>query len=357
MAFKTIATLIFLFLLSCTKNPTQTGNHAAPVMELRLFSWSDYFDEKTIRQFEKETGIIIKFDYFSSNEQLLAKLQVSMRAGGDGYDLILPSDYMVRNMRELNLLSVIDHTKLPFLAQFDPNNLNPDYDQGLKHSVPMALGTTGVAVNTKLLPKLKSLNLTWKGILENPEFKGKVMLLDDAKEITQVLLMLKGKSLGTASEQNVIDAYKYLSAHKDQIKAFTAESRPAIEAGDCAICMAYSGDVLKIAKTKPEIKYVIPSDGASTWTDNFAIPTNAKNIESAYKFINFVLSAEGAKAFTERTGYRTANLKARELLPKDVSDNKIIYPSAAEMARFRYIVDKKELALVIDKEWTKLKSE
>lgn len=353
MVFKIkIAALVLLtfFFASCTQKQESPK-------ELRIFTWSEYFDESLLKTFETENKVKIKADYFSSNEELLAKLQVSAQGSDPGYDLILPSDYMVRVMAEMNLLQPLNKSKLPFLENFEPSSLHPDYDKDLKFSVPMAIGTTGVAVNTKLLPELKGKELSWKEIWENPKFLGKVSLLDDSKEVLQSALLIKGKNIATATEQDVKDAFAYLKAHKKQIKAFTAETRPVIEGNECAICMAYSGDVLSVAKEKSEIQFNLPKEGATIWADNFAIPKNAKNIDLAHAFMAAVLSTEGAKNFTERTGYRTANLKAKAALAKDVAENSTIYPKESDRKRFVYLMERKDLALLIDKEWTLLRSQ
>lgn len=341
-----ISLAILLLFTSCT----QSGPAAK---ELRLYTWSQYFDEAMIKEFEQEAGVKVKVDYFSSNEQMLTKLQLTQ--GERGYDLILPSDYMVRTMIEMKLLKPLDKSKLGFLSDFEAEALNPPYDPGLQYSVPLAVGLTGLAWNTKLLPKLSD-SLTWKDYFENPEFKGRVTLLDDIKEVLQVALLVHGKSLASATESDVKEAFAYLRKHKSQLKGFTTETRPVIEAGECVLCMTYSGDARQVAEAKPEIQFVLPKDGVSIWTDNFAIPANSAEPELAFKFMAKILSAEGAKNFTERTGYRTFLKSAKALLPKEITENKVIYPKSNGV-KFHYLVDNRELATLIDKEWALLKSE
>ncbi|MGE3260245.1 MAG: spermidine/putrescine ABC transporter substrate-binding protein [Bacteriovoracia bacterium] len=337
--------------------PACTKKDSAPQNELRLFTWSEYFPDEVIREFEKENNAKVRVDYFSSNEQLLTKLQLSSGNAEEAYDLILPSDFIVKTMAEMKLLKELDHASMPFLADFDPK-AKPDYDPAMKYSVPMAIGTTGVAINTKLLPRfLKDAKngITWKEILESPEFKGKVTLLDDTKEVLQLGLLMNGKNIINATEADVKTAFAYLKAHKAQLKGFTTETRPVIEADECAICMVYSGDALSVGKTKPEIIFLMPKDGATIWADNFAIPANARNPALAYKFMAKVLSPEGGQRFTERTGYRTPNTKARALLSKEVAANASIFP-ALNPKQFHYLVERKDLALLSDKEWALLKS-
>jgi spermidine/putrescine transport system substrate-binding protein len=342
-----IALAFLLVFTSCTRTETPA------VKELRLYTWSQYFDDKTIHDFEKEEGVKVKVDYFSSNEQMLTKLQLTQ--GERGYDLILPSDYMVRLMIEMKLLKPLDKSKLPFLKDFEKEALNPPYDPGLQYSVPLAVGLTGLAWNTKLMPKLPG-SFGWKNLFEDAAYKGKITLLDDIKEVLQAALLANGKDLASANEQDIKDAFAYLRKHKSQLKGFTTETRPVIEADECALCMTYSGDARQVAEAKPEIRFVVPNDGASIWTDNFAIPANAAEPELAHKFIAKMLQPAVAKEFTLRTGYRTFSKAAKAMLPKEITSNPVIYPQA-QGVKFHYLVDKKELAGLIDKEWALLKSE
>lgn len=341
-----IALAFLLLLSSCTKS-------GPAAKELRLYTWSQYFDEATIKEFEQESGVKVKLDYFSSNEQMLTKLQLTQ--GERGYDLILPSDYMVRTMIEMKLLKPLDKAQLGFLSDFEAEGLNPPYDPGLQYSVPLAVGLTGLAWNTKLLPKISDA-FTWKNFFEDASFKGRVTLLDDTKEVLQAALLANGKELATATEADVKEAFTYLKKHKSQLKGFTTETRPVIEADECALCMTYSGDARQVAMVKPEVKFILPKDGASIWTDNFAIPANSAEPELAYKFMAKILSAQEAKEFTERTGYRTFLKSAKALLPKEITENPVVYPKA-EGTKFHYLVDKKELNALIDKEWALLKAE
>jgi spermidine/putrescine transport system substrate-binding protein len=337
--------LICLLAFSCTA-PSPQGK------ELRLYTWSEYFDQSLIQEFEKENGVKVKVDYFASNEQMLTKLQLTQ--GSKGYDLILPSDYMVRNLVEMKLLQPLDKKLLPFLSELEKEAINPPYDPGLIHTVPLAVGSTGLAWNKKLLPKLPP-KLTWKELFENPDFAGKVTLLDDTKEVLQAALLAQGKNLAGAGEAEIKEAFVYLKRKKKQLKGFTSETRPVVEADECALCMVYSGDAYSIAKEKPEIQFVLPEDGASRWTDNFAIPANASEPALAHKFITKVLSAQGSKSFTERTGYRTFHRRGKELLAKEIAGNPTVYPKVPA-SRFHYIVEKKEFLPLIDREWALLKS-
>lgn len=325
--------------------------------ELRVMTWTDYVRGEVIQDFEKETGKKIVLDYFSSNEELLAKVQASLEAKGRGYDLILPSDYMVQSMIRLDLLQPIDKSKLSFLGDLDALLKKPSYDPKLERSVPFAWGTTGLAVNTKLVKVDLSKGLSWKEVLENPAFKGQVTLLDDMREVAQIGLLILGKNWATATEDDVRAAFAYLKKNKGNVKIFTPEARPVVQHAECGLCQAYSGDVHQIATGMPEVHYVIPKEGATLWADNFAIPKNATHVELAYVFLNKVLSPEGARRFTNSTFYPTSNAKTRELVYPQIRDNPGIFPGAPVMARLSFIPERPELLKVMDRLWTELKSE
>lgn len=340
-----LSLLVAASLSACTKSPESPT--------LRLFTWSEYFNQQVIDDFTAATGVRVKLDYFSSNEEMLTKLQLT--ADGPGYDLILPSDYMVRTLSGLDLLQDLDHARLAFLKDFPPEGRSPVYDPGLKHAVPLTVGTTGLAWNTKLLPKMPA-RVTWRDVFERHEWKGKVTLLDDTKEALQAALLAQGKTLAAATESDIRSAFRYLRAYKDQFKGFTTETRPAISSGECALCMAYSGDVRAVAKDHPEIKFILPVDGATIWTDNFAIPKNARNTEAAYAFLNHLLSPQAARDFTVRTGYRTFLQSAKPLLPEAVANDPLIFPPAGGPA-LHYLASPPELASLIEREWALLRAD
>lgn len=347
--FAVIFSLTFLF-IACTKKDT------AGKQEFRLYTWSEYFPSDVIHEFEKEHNAIVKVDYVSTNEELLTKVQLSQQSGSGGYDLIVPSEYIVQTMADLKLLKELDRPKLSFLADFEKPYTDTVHSPQWKYSVPIAIGTTGLVLNKKVFPNVKPENISWKDIFENPAYKGKVALLNDTKEVLQAALLANGKKFISASDADLKMAFAYLKAHKGNILTFMDEPRPVIESDECGICMSYSGDAINLSKKNPDLVYFIPKEGATIWADTLAIPANARNIELAYAFINKALSAEGAKRFTENISYKTANIKSRDLLSKEITGNPIIFPGADLLKKLSPVAQRKEQVLLIDREWTELKS-
>lgn len=350
----TLSTLALLAMWSCS--PKKDSSVQSQKV-LRVLTWSEYFKPEVIKPFESKTGIKVELDYMSNNEELLAKVQASVQGGQQGYDLILPSDYMVTTLIRLNLIKAIDKSKLSILEDFDPGFKNPEFNPGLSHSIPFSWGTTGLAVFKDDLPKsMTSKPFSWKSFFENPELKGRVTLLDDQREVLHAALLANGKRWSTAKEEDLVTAFEYLKKHKAQIKALVSEGSPAIEAKDAAVIQAYSGDVLSLAKDNSNLEYMLPSEGATIWTDTFAIPVNGASDDLAYAFINHVLEAKGAAIFTNASFYLTTNLKSLNFLEPDMIKTPGLQPSSSEFSRLYYLLDRPELLSTIDRLWTELKT-
>jgi spermidine/putrescine transport system substrate-binding protein len=314
-------TLLFLTVLLTTACTSRTNENV-----LRVFTWSEYFNETSVAEFERETNSKVKLDYFASNEEMLAKVQL-MASGSESYDLLLPSDYMIGLLKSQNLLAELDHGLIPRLKELEPKAMQLPYDPGLQFSVPMAEGTTGIAWNKNVLPDLPvKLPLRWKDIFENPALKGQVTLLNDSKEVLQAGLLALGKDPSKATDADIEAAFTFLASRKNQLKGFLSETRPALEGNQCGLCMAYSGDVRSVAKEKPGIQFLRPAEGQTVWTDNFAIPLKAKNKELAHAFINFMLEGKRAKAFTERTGYKSYSTEANRLIGPALARDTVVFP-------------------------------
>jgi len=323
---------------------------------LRVLTWTEYLEEETITSFEKSTGITVSRDYFTSNEELLAKIQFSVKSGKTGYDLILPSDYMVSTMVRQNLLKPIDHSKLSVLSKFSKDFLHPAYDPELKHSIPLAWGTTGVVINTKVIPSLRGAkSLSWKDIFENPKYKGQVTLLDDAKENVHAALRVSGKAWASASEADISAAFAYLKKVQAQIKIYTPDAEPVIEAGECGICMVFSGAGVRLSSENPDLIYLLPTEGVTLWSDNFSIPMNAAHPEWAHQFIDAVLADASSAAFTNRTFYPSANEASWSQVKKEIKESSA-FPQPEIFKSLHYLTDREELLQLTDRLWTELKS-
>jgi spermidine/putrescine transport system substrate-binding protein len=347
------AILMCAAFLGCTQKgePQSSG-------ELRILTWSDYLVPSVVEDFEKKFNAKVKLDYFSSNEELLAKVQSSVQAGGRGYDVIFPSDYMVGNMKVLNLLEPLDKSKLNVVKAFQPRFQSPSYDPKLEYSVPFSWGTTGVAFNradTKGKDFSKEV-LSWKDFFESPIWARKITLLDDSKEVLHAALLSLGKKWSDLNAQTVTEAFDYLKKCKKQLKIFTPQAQVTMENGECTLCQAFSGDAIQVMKKKSNLGYLIPKEGATIWSDNLAIPRNSGEKVLAHEFIAALLEPQAAAKFTEMSSFATAH--RMELLPvsDEIKKNTAIYPDSQTLKRLDFLDEKPELTSLIDKLWTELRS-
>ncbi len=317
---------------------------------LHVYTWSNYYPEAILEDFKKKTGIQVELSYFSSSEELFSKL----KAGATGYDIIQPSDYMIRQMARLDMLTPIDHQKLKNLANIEDFYRNPAYDPGLKFSVPFSWGTTGIAVNTELVD-LKSDDISWSFLFESPSPK-QTALLDDMREVFAGVLAWKGHPINSRDPNELGEAKKIISQVRSKILTFNSETKGMLLKGEVAIAHAWSVDALQAASENPKIKYLIPKEGGTIWADTFAIPKTSKHSGEAHAFIDYFLDADNALRMIRENHLTLPNKAAKlKLTPEELS-NPNQYPSPAVMEKLHFLEDLGDTLPVMNNLWTELKS-
>jgi len=319
---------------------------------LYIYSWADYASELLYQKFQQKTGIKIVGDVYDSNETMLAKLQAG---GGDQYSVIYPSDYMVRQMVDSNMLLKLDMSKIQGLENVMDRWKNPVYDPKSAHSIPFNWGTTGLIYNTKLITtEPEDWNFLWAN---QKELSGKFTLVDDVRETMGMVLKSLGYSYNATDPAQIEAAYKKLLALKPDLAGFkTYGYEDQLIGGDLAICMTYSGLGNLLPTDNPHLKYVIPKSGTSLWTDTMVIPAKAPNPDAAYAWINFMLEPENAALATQELKLGTPNKAAFALLPSELQANKTLYPTAEMLKNSEGIQPVGQALDLYDKYWTEAKS-
>ena len=241
--------------------------------KLYVYNWTDYVPSDLVAQFSKETGIEVIYSTFESNEEMYAKLKLTQNTGS-GYDLVFPSSYYVNKMIKEKMLQPIDQSKLTNIHQIPKHLLNKEFDPENKYSLPYVYGLTGIEVNAdEIDPK----TITSWADLWKPEFKGKVLMTSDAREVFHVALLLDGKSPNTTNEEDIKTAYERLEKLLPNVATFNSDSPevPYVQ-GEAAIGMIWNGSAYLAHKENPSLQFVYPKEGAIFWMDNYAIPTTAK---------------------------------------------------------------------------------
>lgn len=323
--------------------------------ELFIYTWAGYVDDYFIKLFEQEFGFVAIADVFDSNEAMLARIQAS---GGGSYSIIYPSDYMVEQMRELNLLTELDPTRILGLDELFPNFKNPSYDPENKFSIPITWGTTGLIYNRKKLPSLPE---DWDYLWQNKELLSKrFTLLNDVREVMGAILRSLGYSYNSINPQEIEQAYEKLLQIKDNIASFTSDAwRNQILSGDLLIAMCYSSDANEIIEedTSGDLEYLVPSSGSSLWTDTMVIPITVTNIDAAYAWINFMLQPNISAEICQRLSFATPNKTAWEMLPSELKNNVSIFPPESIINNCeRLATIPVEINDLYDRYWTQLTS-
>ncbi|MGK0618067.1 polyamine ABC transporter substrate-binding protein [Meiothermus cerbereus] len=318
--------------------------------ELRLLNWSDYMPKEVLQEFEKREGIKVVEDTYDSPEAMLSKLQ----AGGDTeYDVLITPDYTVGSLARAGSLLELDKTKIPNLKNLDPQFANPAFDPEGRYSVVYQWGTTGLAYREDLV---RGPVESWAVVFDPAKQVGPFLLLDEMREMIGAALKYKGESVNSTDPAKLAEVQAMLLEAKRRSQGFAGGTsiRDRLIAGDIAVGPAYSGDILAAQPENPKLKYVIPAEGATLWTDNLVVLKKSPNHELAHKFINFLLEPEIAAQISNSIGYATPVAAAMDQIEE--KDNPIIYPTPEIRARLELLADLGDQEDLFNRVWAEVKS-
>ncbi|MEG1727138.1 MAG: spermidine/putrescine ABC transporter substrate-binding protein [Acidaminococcaceae bacterium] len=326
-----------------------TAKKASEPQVLNLFSWADNFDPEVIAEFEKKYNCKVNYDVFANNEELLAKIQ----AGGAQYDLIQPSDYMVATMLKLDLLEKLDLKNIPNAKNLVSSLQSPVYDPEGNHSLVYTWGITGIVYNKNFV---KEVPTSWKA-LWNPEYQGRVILLNDNREVFGMALKKNGYSNNSVVPAELEVAFTDLKALAPSILAYDTDTiKQKFIAEEAWIGTMWSGDASYTLKENKNIGFVIPQEGATIWADTFAIPKGAKNKALAEKFINFIYEPQISAKNYEYIGYNDPNEKATSFHSKEFNADPMLKIGKDNIDKGEWLIDIGEGLQVYDRYWTELKT-
>jgi len=320
--------------------------------ELRLFNWADYIPEEVLAEFERRTGARVVLDTFESPEAMLAKLA----AGGDAeYDVVVPPDYYVLEMARAGLIRELDHAKLKNLKNLAPEFQDPAYDPQNRHSIPYLWGTTGIAYDAEAVRGEVD---SWAVFFDPEGYQGPCLLLDEMRETIGAALKYLGYSLNDTDPAHLEEAKELLIGAKRRCLGFAGgiEARSRLLAGDAAIVHAYSGDIVQIQPEAPAVRYVVPKEGGTIWTDAVVITKRAPHPELAYRFLDFLLEPEIAAQIANYNAYATPVAAALPYLDEALKNNPAVFPPPEVRKKLEYIKDIGDAIRLYDRVWTEVKA-
>lgn len=290
---------------------------------MSLATWPNYHDPATFDAFREATGVAVEVNVFGSNEEMLAKLQ----AGASGWDLFVPTNYTISTYAGLGLIEELDLTKIP---NFDPSTQNTRFTSegtvdGKVFALPKNWGTTGFAVNTD---KLKAPVTSWKEFWDvaQKDGSGRTMVHDYQLTTIGSALVALGHSFNSIDAAELARAEELLLAVKPHLYAISSDYQPAMRATDAWMTMCWTNDGAQLNRDMPEITYTLGSDGGEIWTDFYAIPKDAPNKAAGYALLNFLMDPQNAVKEHIANGAPTTDSRVASLLPKEMLENKILYP-------------------------------
>ncbi|TKT74142.1 polyamine ABC transporter substrate-binding protein [Aquamicrobium sp. LC103] len=333
---------------------------------VNVYNWSDYIDSSIIDEFTKKTGIRVVYDVFDSNEILETKLL----AGGSGYDIVVPTAQFLARQIQAGVFQKLQKDKLPNLsnmwdvvsertAGYDPNN---DY------SINYMWGTVGIGYNTEKVKEALGIDEidSWDVVFQ-PEQIAKlascgVYFLDSPTDVIPTVFAYLGIEPTSTEPDDLAKAEELLLKVRPHVRKFhSSEYINALANGDICVAIGWSGDVFQAADRAEEadqgveVAYSVPKEGAEMWFDQMAIPADAKNVEEAHEFLNFIMEPEVIAKATNYVYFANGNKASQEFIDKEILDDPSIYPDDEALAKLFTIQPyEPRFQRQVTRSWTKI---
>ena len=299
---------------------------------LHVYNWADYVKPELIARFEEENGCRVVTDTFDSNEAMYAKIQ----AGASGYDLIFPSSYMVKLMVKNGMLQKLDQSKIPNAKNMDPAITRMIADPGFTYSVPYMMCNAGIAYDGD---KVKNFEPSW-AMFGRADLKGRMTMLNDMRETIGAALKFLGYSLNTTNDEELAKAQAVVIGWKKNLAKFENEQyKTGLASGEFLLVHGYNGDILQVMNEKTNIVYAVPKEGCSISFDEMVIPKDARQVELAHKFINFIHEPKVAAENSEFVCYLCPNAACYPFLSAEFKANDSIFLPPALLEKCESIED------------------
>ena len=334
--------------------------------ELNIYNWSDYIAEDTIANFEAETGIKVVYDVYDSNEVLDAK----MMAGSSGYDLVVPTaDFLARGL-EAGAYTTLDLSRVKNAGNQNANIQGQANDMIGNDSAGLVYmwGTTGVAYNVdKVAERLgdDAPTNSWSLVLD-PQYASKladcgIAILDAPTDVLPNVMAYLGKDGRSTDADDIKAAGDVLNAVRPYLRYIhSSQSINDMANGELCAAIMWSGDAFQAAYRAEEaengqvIDYVIPDEGTNMWFDVMALPADAKNVDNAYKFIDYMLRPDVAANNVNYVWYASGNEAANPQIDPEILEHPGIYPTAAASEKLFVVpVYSAKTDRVINRTWSR----
>ena len=318
----------------------QPANHPKTAIgTLVVSNWPLYIDKKTPKGWQKAENAKLSYtEDINENDEFFAKVRQQLEAGqAIDRDLVVLTDWMAARWVDAGYTEKIDKRNVPNAKNLLPALQHPGFDRNRDYTLPWQSGITAIGYN----PKKTGRRLTSINDLFDPKFKGRVSFISDWHDSASLVLLGMGKKTATATKDDLLAAIEKLDkANKGgQIRRFTGNDYAKdLAAGNLWACTAYSGDIVQLQSDNPELEFLVPEEGAVTWSDNMMIPMKAKHPYGAETWMNYYYDPQVAAKLAAYVNYFCPVQGAKEVLQRTdpkLASNPLIFPDAATQARLQ----------------------
>ena len=358
-----IVSLCFVLLISgglawLKNGAKQTMNRDEAIAQfgsdtLKVYNAGEYIDPQINEAFEQQYGVKVIYDTFDSNEIMYTKLQ-----GGENYDILIPSDYMIERLINEDYLQELDHSLIPNMSSLATGLNDLEYDPDHTYSVPYFWGTVGIVYNKNNVD-IEDLEKEGYNILKDQKYRGHIYLYDSERDSFMVALKALGYSMNTDKEEELEAAYEWLLEVVSTMdpEIVTDEVIDAMINGNKDMAVVYSGDAAYILAQNEAMGYYLPKEGTNLWSDSMVIPQNARSPKLAHAYINYILEYENSMNNSQFVGYTSSNGEVLETLSGSGGE---FETNEAYLPRMNYDYDEifhynSKTKKIISDFWTKVK--
>lgn len=351
-----VCSLLALSIAGCSK-PTSDVD---PVAQygcdvLNVYNWGEYIGENVISDFEKQYNVKVNYSLFDSNEVMYTKL-----LGGNQYDILIPSDYMIERLIEENLLQPVDWEKVTNKDNIFENLMGASFDPENTYSVPYLWGSVGIVYNKENVDP-KDVEAEGFNVLKNTKYANQVFMYDSERDSFMIALKALGYSMNTENLDEINEAYEWLLELDKNVNPsyVTDEVIDSMVNGEKDLAVVYSGDAAYILSENENMDYYMPKSGSNTWIDAMVIPANAKCPALAHEFINFAISDEAAYDTSSTVGYATSN---KNVLDEMVAvggeyEGNVAYLPRSDYDKDEFFKHNEAMKKVLSDLWIKVKNQ
>lgn len=323
---------------------------------LNVYNWGLYISDGSdgaadvVKDFEELTGIKVNYTTYDTNESMYAKI----KSGGADYDVIIPSDYMIGKMAQEGMLAELNFDNIPNYKMIGDQYKGLVYDSNEKYSVPYTWGVVGVVYNTTMVDgEVDSWDILW-----DAAYSGNVLMFNNSRDAFAIAAKKLGLSLNPSSQKEIDEIAAELKKQKPIVQAYVMdEIFDKMTGGEAALAPYYAGDAITMIEDNPDLAFAIPKEGTNYFVDAMCIPKGSTNKEAAEMFINYMCETEVALANCEFIGYSTPQAEAVKLLPEELANSPIMYPSEEVLENTEvFEVLPEEINTAMDAAWSSMKA-